>query len=512
MNDQTIEEMVEELRPLLSGRAWGKVFQLSRASLAVDFRTGDGRYLFIAAEPGDPRLYLTARTVRELEKASLSPSTFLLTLRKHLGGAILRDLSKDEGDRVVRFSFAARDVVGHERERTLIAQLTGRAANLFLLDEAGRVADALRTPHGAGQEIGEQYAPPASPPRAAAAAAPTAPAPARGSFATLSEAVDARDRRLERERIFDARSGAHLARASKAIDKRRKLLRNLERDLSAHGDAEEHRRLGDLLLANVATAERAGARVRLTDYYAEGTPTVELEIDEHRSLQEEAALAFARYTKAKRAAQEIAQRLEATRRELAVLEAERAAIESIIKTRDDAALEAFESGMRAGVGGAKRRAALRGGAAAPGTADSGHGSARDPRASKRQKTEALPGVRRYLSSDGYEILVGRGARDNDHLTSRIARPHDLWLHAADYPGSHVVVRNHARERDVPHRTIIEAAQLAAHFSQASKDAKVAVNYTPRKFVSKPKGAAHGLVRLSSFRTLLVEPGERVERL
>jgi predicted ribosome quality control (RQC) complex YloA/Tae2 family protein len=121
-------------------------------------------------------------------------------------------------------------------------------------------------------------------------------------------------------------------------------------------------------------------------------------------------------------------------------------------------------------------------------------------------------VRRYRSSDGLDILVGRGARDNDHLTFRVARSFDTWLHAADYPGSHVVVRHARRDEPPPHRTLVEAAQLAAHFSQAKKDSKVAVNYTQRKFLSKPKGAAPGLVYLSSFRTLLVEPREDVERI
>jgi predicted ribosome quality control (RQC) complex YloA/Tae2 family protein len=86
------------------------------------------------------------------------------------------------------------------------------------------------------------------------------------------------------------------------------------------------------------------------------------------------------------------------------------------------------------------------------------------------------------------------------------------MHAADYPGSHVVVRAHGRDEVVPHRTLVEAARLAAHFSQARKDSKVAVNYTQRKFVSKPRGAAPGLVYLSSFHTLLVEPAEELERI
>jgi predicted ribosome quality control (RQC) complex YloA/Tae2 family protein len=73
-----------------------------------------------------------------------------------------------------------------------------------------------------------------------------------------------------------------------------------------------------------------------------------------------------------------------------------------------------------------------------------------------------------------------------------------------------VVRNPGR-KDVPHRSIVEAAQLAAKFSQASGDAKVNVNYTQRKFLSKPKGAQPGLVRMSSFKTIIVAPSENIER-
>ncbi|HVQ37102.1 MAG TPA: NFACT RNA binding domain-containing protein, partial [Pyrinomonadaceae bacterium] len=130
---------------------------------------------------------------------------------------------------------------------------------------------------------------------------------------------------------------------------------------------------------------------------------------------------------------------------------------------------------------------------------------------KEKASTAIPGMRRYRSSDGYEVIVGRSARDNDQLTFRVARPNDLWLHAGDYPGSHVIIRNSSRN-EIPHRTIIEAAQLAAKFSQASSDSKVTIHYTPRKFLTKPKGSAPGLVRMSSFRSVTVEPGETMERL
>ncbi|MDT5296073.1 MAG: hypothetical protein QOJ76_2953, partial [Acidobacteriota bacterium] len=322
-------------------------------------------------------------------------------------------------------------------------------------------------------------------------------------FSSLSGALDSYYQRLEAARAFDARGAAATARLRQQISSRRKLRDNLAHDLAAHGDAEEHKRAGDLLLSNIGTAERRGRTVRLIDFYAEDTPFVEMEVDENRSLQEEAARRFARYTKAKRAAREIAERLEKIEPELAALEVRRAELERIIASRDEAALAAF-NGADAGLMTARAKAAQ----------TKGTKEAKGAKGAKGAKAAADKGrtLRRYRSTDGYEIIVGRGARENDQLTFRVARSYDTWMHAADYPGSHVVVRAQNREEPVPHRTVVEAAQLAAHFSQARKDAKVAVNYTQRKFVSKPKGAAPGLVYISTFRTLLVEPREELERL
>ncbi len=502
MNEQLIREVSEELRPALAGRPWGKVFQLDAATLAVDFRTGDGRYLLLSADPSRPRLHMVARTVRELEKIALSPTPFALVLRKNLGGGTLRKLARDEGERVVRFDFSVPDAAGTEHAATLVAQLTGRTSNLFLLDERGRVVASLRAARGEGQTEGELYSPPLkrettmTEPGESKPVRKTADIPREG-FSSLSEALDRHYQKLDAERAFDTRAGAALARLRQQISSQRKLRDNLSRDLAAHGDADEHRRAGDLLLANIGTAVRDGGKVRLTDFYAEDTPTIELEIDENRSLQDEAARRFARYTKAKRAAREISERLEKLEPELAALEERRAGLEGIIAARDSAALEEFAGG--------KKEAGAKAGATRSKTAARAKGSKKD--SADKGRT-----LRRYRSSDGYEIVVGRGARENDEVTFRVARSYDTWMHAADYPGSHVVVRARGRDEAVPHRTLVEAARLAAHFSQARKDAKVAVNYTQRKFVSKPRGAAPGLVYLSSFRTLLVEPAEELERI
>jgi predicted ribosome quality control (RQC) complex YloA/Tae2 family protein len=479
VHQQTIAEIVEEVREALAGRFLGKIVQLSRFSLAMDFGLREGLYLFITVEPRRPRLYLITRKIRELEKLSVPLSQFAQAMRSNLSGGNLISLLKDDSERIIRLFFSVRDETGDSHSRVLVAQLTGRSANLFVLDERGYITHALRSPVGEGQQVGERYQSPVSQAQTFAKEAPLK----TGNFASPSAAADDYYTRLESEEAFTVRVKTIHDRLRKEIDQRAKLKLNLKEDLAAHGDAPQHKRLGDLLLANIANAEREGNKVRIKDYYSADEPTIEIQIEENVSLQDAAGRYFARYTKAKRAADEIVARLAQLDRELEALQQRQTEIEKISALHDEAALAALE--------GEKKRL--------------------PSRAGKKEASEKIPGTRRYRSSDGYEILVGRAAHNNDHLTFRVGRPNDLWLHAADYPGSHVIIRNPDRG-EIPHRTIIEAAQLAGKFSQASKDSKVAVNYTLRKYLSKPKGAARGLVRMSTFRSITVKPGDSIERI
>jgi predicted ribosome quality control (RQC) complex YloA/Tae2 family protein len=480
VHQQTINAIAVETNELLAGRFLGTVFQLTIDSLALDFGLR-GQFLLISVAPANPRLHLISRRLRDLEKSAIPHSAFVQSLRQALSDAQLISLTADPQERVVRLSFSQQDETGRRSEKTLLAQLTGRSANLLLLDSEDVILAALRPPKGQGQQIADNYRPPPPP----ANATERQQVLEQGNFPSLSAAADDYFARLDAETEFAARVQRLRDGVRRQIAQRTKLRSNLHRDIETHGDADTHKKIGDLLLANVATAERSGRHVRLKDYFAEGEPWLELEIEESRSLPEEAARYFSRYTKSKRAQEEIAKRLVTLEAELAGLEQQRELIERVAAGRDEDALVTLE-------GEPGSRAAVRTGG-------------------KRERTEKLPGVRRYRSSDGYEILVGKTARNNDHLTFKVARPHDLWLHAADYPGSHVIVRNAGR-KEIPQRTVIEAAQLAAKFSQAGEDAKVDVHYAQRKFLSKPKGAAPGLVRMSSYHTLTVAPGENVQRL
>jgi predicted ribosome quality control (RQC) complex YloA/Tae2 family protein len=112
---------------------------------------------------------------------------------------------------------------------------------------------------------------------------------------------------------------------------------------------------------------------------------------------------------------------------------------------------------------------------------------------------------RSLNIEGREILIGKGARENDDLTFHVATPEDFWFHVADYSGSHVVVRNPAKDKELDESVLLKAAQLAAYFSQARNSSKVEVHYTKRKQVTKPRRAKPGLVRLLEFKSVKVEP-------
>jgi predicted ribosome quality control (RQC) complex YloA/Tae2 family protein len=457
VDPQLLQRIVEELRSNLTGRYFGKIFQLNPVSFAFDVGLR-GQFLFVSVDPASPRIYLIRRRTRDLEKQSVPHGPFAQVLRSKLSNEPITAVEKEPLDRIVRFSFGS---------QTLVAQLTGRTADLFLLGEMDQIEAVLRT------RIEGIYRPPSIRELPVEKHLPdVADSP--------SEAADVYYSSLEKSQEFESQANAVRSRLVKTLRQKQKLKQHLEQDLEHHGDPDEHKRVGDLLLANIATAKRAGNSARIVDYYAEGTPEIEIEIDEKVSLQDEAAKRFRQYGKAKRARNEIAERMVEIDRDIAQLNRRLEEISRIIESRDETALEPFISVKPA----PKQRV---------------------------KQTANIPGVRRYRSTDGYEVLVGRAARDNDNLTFKIAQPNDLWLHSGDYPGSHVVVRNPTR-KEIPHRTIIEAAQLAGRFSQASEDSKVVIHYTPRKFLSKPKGAAPGLVRLSRFRSITVEPKEGIERL
>ncbi len=470
MDLATITAIRKELESELLNRRFGTIFQLSKTDLAIDFRLPDSRYLFISVDSKNPRAFLIRRKLRDLERSSGTPGNFALTLRKQISGAELSSVEQIENERVLLLPLTAEDELGESAKYVLVAQLTGASANLFLLDQERTILACLRQTLGTGQQIGDTYEPPAR---------RTAEQPSTNvgsiDLEGLSERLDAEDQARTEELKFLSLANSARAKIRHEISKREKLLQKLNGDLAGHGDADKWKRFGDLLLANASSARRDGEQVFVTDYFDDDAPEISIVVDENDSLTEAAEKFFRRYTKARNARQEIEKRKDTIAKELIRFNALRDELEAAVVARDEDRINEIA------------------------------GNKKEPVAKRQQKrAETLTGTRSFVSSDGFEILVGKKAKDNDFLTFRIAKSLDTWMHAADYPGSHVVIRNPNR-KEIPHRTLVEAAQLAAFYSQGKSQPKAAVHYTQKKFVNKPKGSAPGLVSLASFKTVLVEP-------
>src|SRR5262245_1443662 len=297
------------------------------------------------------------------------------------------------------------------------------------------------------------------------------------------EAADAYFALIEERRRFFALKRKLRSHILSQLRQRRDLLNHLARDLDKFSNGELHQRYGELLLANLHQAVKTAGGFQVTDLYDEAQPIIEIPSAGIPTPQEAAEHYFKLARKARRGFEKVSDRLPQVENEIARLEKHLVELDAGI---DAAALAALAAQLSM--------------------------PAPEKRPSQSaKKEEKIPGVRRYRSSDGYEIMVGRAGADNDHLTFRVAKSFDLWFHAADYPASHVVLRTPQR-KPAPPRAITEAAQLAAKFSQARTLPRAAVNYCERKYVTKMKGFAPGQVRLSSFKTVMVEPAEVGERL
>lgn len=469
MNNATLEVITEEFRSFLRGSFLREIFQVSSFSFVFDFSLPDELCLFVSVDSFLPRIYLIRRNLRRLEK--ITPSNFLLFLRKRVVGGVLEEVLKLPNERVLKFFLIANDELEMARSYFLIVQLTGRSANLFLTDENEFILACLKENEGEGQTVGSRFLPP----KGAGSVTQKGEVFDKGSFETFSEALDKYYSELVFEKLFQDKARKAKRKIEKGLAKCKVKEEKLAEELKKAENAFLWKKYGDLILANLNNAIRLGNKVLLVDYFDENLPTLEIEIEEKLSLIEAAEKFFKKYSKAKRATEEIKNQMKKLSVEAAKLELLKNRIDEAIEKKDEEFLDEFlESTGRKSL-------------------------------QERRKEKELVYARRFWSSDGLEILVGNGARENDYLTFRIAKSLDFWFHAADYPGSHVIVRNPNRLETLPQNTLLEAAQIAAFYSQARKHPKAAVNYTQRKFVNKPKSAPPGLVSLSRFKTILVEP-------
>lgn len=320
---------------------------------------------------------------------------------------------------------------------------------------------------------------------------------------SLGEMVDRLARHLHSQRAFMSQQ-TRLRQLLRRLEVR---LRSRRAKLAAEalefGRADLLRRMGEILVAHQRDVPRGATEVILPDHTGGAAATITIPVDPALSPAANAERLFKAARRGRRGSIRVTARLAETEAELGRVHAwsERVAEASSLETLEAIRLEMEQS---------PRLLTPQDRTALAGTGQTQNPASREPgrRARSRPAGEHRkqgPVPRRFVSSDGLQILVGRDNEGNDYLTVSLAKSHDLWLHVQGHAGSHVVIRVPNREGNVPRRTLIQAAQLAAYYSQARDHGKVAVNYTLRKYVHKPKKARPGLVTISQEKTIIVSP-------
>ena len=376
MNDAEIEQIRDEIAAAMTGRQFGRIFPLSKTSFALDFHPHASSYLFVDVEPRARRIYLIRRRLKVLERNATNPDPFILKLKNLLSNAKLITVEKEKGLAALRFIFQS-EIERGQSTFSLVVNLGSSRPNIFLLDEANFLVAARYQEEDSGQKIGDRYAADLPLPNRI-----EQPSRTPTDRLTLSETLDEFYSGQDIEKSFQTLASAARKKITSEIAKQEKLIRNLHGDLEKHGDAEKWKRYGDLLLANVASAKRDGDTIYVTDYFDENVPTIEITGDEHKPINEIAESYFRRYTKARNGAANIAERIEKVNRDIAALSAKREWIETAIEARDE---EYLSSLMTA-------KAVI------------------TPIGSKKKSETEFKGARRFLSSDGFEILVGKKAK------------------------------------------------------------------------------------------------------
>ncbi len=253
MNPTTIKLVCDQLAEELTGRRIGKLFQLSRNEIAVDLRLQESRYLYLNFSPADPRLYLITRRLKDLERSSRDLDAFGQSVRGRVSGGTISAVRAEPEERIFDFDIKTEGDLGAIEIIRLVVQLTGRSANFFITDDLGIILERARRTDGEGQQVGDVFKPPTrtTAPKHLEAKADTAVAISPGE---PSATLDRFYTELAAEQRFNELARSALKKIDDEINRRRKLLEKLHADLKGHGDAEEWKKLGDVLLANISTA------------------------------------------------------------------------------------------------------------------------------------------------------------------------------------------------------------------------------------------------------------------
>lgn len=265
---------------------------------------------------------------------------------------------------------------------------------------------------------------------------------------------------------------------SNNIDRCAKKIVILHQTVQKSCERDKYKMYADLITANLYRIKNGEKAVVAENFYSPECETVIIPLDIQLTPQQNAQRYYKKYSKAKIAEEQATIQLGLAQSELEYLESIMQSV-SLASNSDD--LEEIKNELAA----------------------QGYMT---QRASGRRKKQTVSKPMHFVSSDGFDIYVGKNNTQNDYVTTRLANSADWWFHTKGFAGSHTIIKLGV-DKEIPDRTMLEAAMLAAYYSSAKESAKVEIDYTQIKNVKKPSGAKPGMVIYDSYNTLYVNPHE-----
>ena len=533
-----LHHMVEELRrELVNGRIQ-KINQPFEQELVLQIRSNrQSHRLLLSAHPVFGRIQLTQTTFEN----PAQPSTFIMVLRKYLQGALIESIEQIENDRIVEITVSNKNEIGDHIQATLIIEIMGKHSNILLVDKSShkilevikhvgfsqnsyrtllpgstyiappsteslnpftvkdeKLFEILQTQEttaknlqnlfqGLGRDTANElekilvsdklstfrnFFNQETKPCLTETSFSSVPfANQVGEpFTSLSDLLDTYYKdKAERDRVKQQASEL-IRRVENELQKNRHKLKKQEKELLATDNAEEFRQKGELLTTFLHQVPNDQDQVILDNYYTNQPITIAL--DKALTPNQNAQRYFKRYQKLKEAVKYLTDLIEETKATILYLESvetvlNQAGLEEIAEIRE----ELIQTGF------IRRR--------------------------QREKIQKRKKPEQYLASDGKTIIyVGRNNLQNEELTFKMARKEELWFHAKDIPGSHVVVSGNLDPSD---EVKTDAAELAAYFSQGRLSNLVQVDMIEVKKLNKPTGGKPGFVTYTGQKTLRVTP-------
>jgi len=469
MTSEEIRQALEEAAPAVEGAFVQKILQTGAEEWNMELRNATERlWLAISVSPRAGRVHLC----RDAPLETIPMEGFARNLKKSLLRRKVLNISQINADRVAQIRFG-----GGGGEMTLAVEIMGTAGNLYLLDHDGKVG-AIALSRKSRNQPGEIYSPPPARPDASS---PRPPDPVAANPRDRFPYNFAMDRKFEAaataERLASAkaRATAPIREELKKLDRHGK---NLREELASLQGYSQCRQLGDLIMANHHAIAKGVEKLETANLFSPDMEQIVIPLDPAKSPDKNAEVYYKKARKLEKGAPRITAELAAMEARRGPLAARLAQAQNAMAISDLAQFLPQEEEME------KR-------------------PSRKPQAKKEKQAT---GPKTFVSSEGYTILVGRNDRENDELTFKTANGRDLWLHARDYPGSHVLVRM-PKGVAPSDKTIREGAMIALHYSKAAKAGKGEVTYCLAKEVKKPKGAPPGKALVHGAKSVMVKIDE-----